>query len=57
MQPSITRRRLVTPWPKLKLDIPQAYYLLYRPQDRERPELVAFRSWLLGLLRSERVIG
>lgn len=57
VQPSITRRRLVTPWPRLRLDIPQGYYLLYRPQDRERPEVLAFRSWLLDLLRSERIIG
>jgi LysR family transcriptional regulator, glycine cleavage system transcriptional activator len=57
VQPALTRHRLVMPWPKLKLDIPQGYYLLYRPQDRERPELVAFRSWLLALLRSERIIG
>jgi LysR family transcriptional regulator, glycine cleavage system transcriptional activator len=57
VQPALTRRRLVMPWPKLRLDIPQGYYLLYRPQDRERPELVAFRSWLLALLRSERIIG
>jgi len=37
--------RLSTPL-ALRVPGPFGYHLVYRPQDRERPELGVFRSWL-----------
>ncbi|MEQ1439293.1 LysR substrate-binding domain-containing protein [Fontimonas sp. SYSU GA230001] len=51
VDPWIARRKLAIPWPRLRFDIPQGYYLLHRPEDSERPEVVVFRSWLRGLLQ------
>ncbi len=57
VQPWIRRRRLSMPWPKLRLRIPQGYYLLHRAEDTQRPEVTAFREWLVDLLKREGVIG
>ena len=53
VDPMLKQGRLVMPWPELKLQIPQAYYLLHREQDSDRPEIAAFRDWLLRLLGSD----
>jgi LysR family transcriptional regulator, glycine cleavage system transcriptional activator len=57
VQPWIARRKLATPWPRLKLDIPQGYYLLHRIDDADRPEVAAFRGWLLDLLVREALVA
>ena len=46
VNPWLRRRKLAMPWPKLRSDIPQGYYLLHRQSDDERREVVAFRGWL-----------
>jgi LysR family transcriptional regulator, glycine cleavage system transcriptional activator len=51
VNPWISQKRLVTPWPQLKARIPQAYYLLHRRNDARRAEVNAFREWLTELLR------
>jgi LysR family transcriptional regulator, glycine cleavage system transcriptional activator len=40
--------RLVTPLP-LRVPGVFGYHLVYRPEERERPELVVFREWLTAL--------
>lgn len=57
VDPWIRRRKVTTPWPELKMPIPHGYYLLHRPEDADRPEVAAFRRWLVELLRREQVIG
>lgn len=57
VNPWIKRRKLATPWPDLKFEIPQAYYLLYRSNDEDRREVQVFRAWLRELLARETVIG
>lgn len=42
--------RLAAPW-GAAMPIPQAYFLLHRPGDDTRPEIVAFRDWLQQLLK------
>jgi LysR family glycine cleavage system transcriptional activator len=56
VNPWLKRRKLVAPWPDMQVDVPQAYYLLYRPDDLERPEVVAFRRWLKSVLRRETLL-
>lgn len=55
VNPWLRRRRLATPWPRLRARIPQAYYLLHRSEDARRHEVLAFRDWLLELLHSEQM--
>ncbi|HSW14465.1 MAG TPA: LysR substrate-binding domain-containing protein [Solimonas sp.] len=50
VDPWLKQRKLSMPWPQLKIRIPQGYYLLYRPDDHDRPEVQAFRDWLRQLL-------
>lgn len=57
VNPWLQRRRLAAPWPELRFEIPQGYYLLYRPEDEERAEVSAFRHWLRELLVRENVIS
>ncbi|MBO1011926.1 transcriptional regulator GcvA [Achromobacter sp. SD115] len=38
--------RLVGLFPRMKVASALAYYVIYRPQDRELPRLAAFRDWL-----------
>lgn len=57
VQPWIARRKLAAPWPRLKLDIPQGYYLLHRIDDADRPEVAAFRGWLMALLVREALVA
>jgi LysR family glycine cleavage system transcriptional activator len=46
VNPWLRNRKLAQPWPKLRAEIPQGYYLLHRQSDDERREVVAFRDWL-----------
>lgn len=55
VEPLLKRRRLATPWPRLKMQIPQGYYLLHRTSDRDRSEVIAFRDWLRGLMADGKV--
>lgn len=32
-----------------RIPLDEAYYLVYRPEDAERPDLLAFKDWLLAL--------
>ncbi|MGH8444330.1 MAG: LysR substrate-binding domain-containing protein [Solimonas sp.] len=50
VNPWLRRRKLAQPWPKLRSEIPQGYYLLYRESDRERREVAAFRDWIVAEL-------
>lgn len=56
VDPWLRSGKLVAPWPELAVDIPQAYYLLYRTSDAARPEILAFRSWLRALLREQLAV-
>jgi LysR family glycine cleavage system transcriptional activator len=40
--------RLVRLFPSLDFASPLAYYIVYRPERKNQPELVAFRDWLLS---------
>ncbi len=42
--------KLTAPWPELRMQVPQAYYLLYRASEGDRPEILAFRRWLKAIL-------
>lgn len=53
VNPWLRRKRLIAPWPQLKARIPQSYYLLNRVEDEQRPEVVAFRTWLVERLGRE----
>lgn len=57
VNPWMRRRRLVAPWPKLRARIPQAYYLLHRRADSDRPEVAAFHKWLVEVLDSDIMLG
>lgn len=57
VNPWLRRKRLVSPWPKLRVRIPQGYYLLHRQGDELRPEVAAFHRWLVELLASDRFLG
>lgn len=57
VNPWLKSGRLAMPWPQLRTTIPQGYYLLHRPADGDRAEVLAFRSWLVELLASEVLIG
>lgn len=46
VNPWLRRRKLAQPWPKLRAEIPQGYYLLHREADGGRREVAAFRDWL-----------
>jgi DNA-binding transcriptional LysR family regulator len=34
------------------LSLGDRYYLVYRPEDADRPEIRAFREWALGEFRA-----
>ena len=55
VEPLLKRRQLSMPWPDLKIQIPQGYYLLHRASDGDRPEVLAFREWLRELMASGRL--
>jgi len=57
VDPWLKRRKLAMPWPQLKMQIPQGYYLLHRLDDRDRPEVLAFRDWLRELLPAGAPVG
>lgn len=52
ISPWLRSGRIVAAWP-YPVDIPQGYYLLYRPGDERRKEIRAFRDWLHRLLRAQ----
>lgn len=54
VNPWLRSGRLVSPWPALRMRIPQGYYLLHRLGDETRPEVAAFHHWLVELLAPER---
>lgn len=45
----LREKRLVAPWP-LEIRMPQGYYLAFRAEDADRPEVLAFREWVRELL-------
>lgn len=51
---SIANGDLVEPLPRLRMDSPMAYWLLIGPRALQRPEIVAFRDWLLAQARITR---
>ncbi|PPE72396.1 transcriptional regulator [Solimonas fluminis] len=55
VEPLLKRRQLSMPWPELKIQVPQGYYLLHRASDGDRPEVLAFRDWLRELMASGRL--
>lgn len=53
MSPLLQSGRLVAPFP-IWVPVPEAYYMVWRPEDSNRPALTAFRDWireLMGALR------
>lgn len=48
VKPMIKAGRLVAPFPET-VQIEEAYYLIIRPGQEERPEIIAFADWLKGL--------
>lgn len=50
IMPWVKAGRLAKPW---KIDIPvaESYYLIHRPEDGERPEILAFIKWLQRILK------
>lgn len=48
VKPMIKAGRLVAPFPET-VQIEEAYYLIIRPGQEERPEIVAFANWLKSL--------
>jgi hypothetical protein len=30
--------------------MPKSYYLVYREEDQERPDILAFKEWLISIL-------
>lgn len=56
VNPWIRQNKLAMPWPKLRSELPQGYYLLYRAGDGDRREVLLFRDWLQTLLQRETVI-
>ena len=53
VNPWLKQGKLAMPWPDLQVEIPQGYYMVYRPADEERVEVQAFCSWLFDLLNRQ----
>lgn len=46
--PWLQKNRLIAPF-DIHFHIDQSYWVVYRPQDADRPEIQLFKHWLLGL--------
>ena len=53
VNPLLKKGTLAMPWPDSQVEIPQGYYMVYRPADEDRPEVRAFRDWLFDLLNAQ----
>jgi len=51
---SLASGDLVEPLPQARLESPMAYWLVRAPCTRQRPEVVAFASWLLEQAQATR---
>lgn len=47
----VEQGRLVAPF-KTRIAVDEAYYLVYRPEDAERPHLLCFVDWLIDLFNT-----
>jgi LysR family glycine cleavage system transcriptional activator len=56
VNPWLRQKKLAMPWPQLRSELPQGYYLLHRKDDGERREVLLFRDWLQALLQRETVL-
>ncbi len=54
MSPLVQSGRLVTPF-NVWVPVPQGYHLVWRPEDTERPALLAFRRWVRELMADLRL--
>jgi len=54
MSPLVQAGRLVTPFP-CWVPVPQGYHLVWRPEDSQRPALLAFRQWVRELMAGLRL--
>lgn len=54
MSPLLQSGRLVAPFPTW-LPIPEGYYIVWRPEDSDRPALTAFRDWIRELMGGLRM--
>ena len=48
--PWLKSGRLIKPF-SLHIPIPEGYHLVYRPEDAERPDIKAFRKWMVQLFQ------
>jgi len=53
VNPWLRAQRLAMPWPELQAEIPQGYYVVYRPADEQRTEVQVFCTWLFELLNAQ----
>lgn len=51
---SLANGDLVEPLPGVRMDSPMAYWLILSPRAEQRPEIVAFKEWLLGQAAATR---
>ena len=54
MSPLVQSGRLIAPF-DLWVPVPQGYHLVWRPEDGERPALLAFRRWVRELMAGLRL--
>ena len=50
IMPWIKAGRLALPW-DINIPVAESYYLIHRPEDGERPEILAFINWLQRILK------
>ena len=49
--PMLQKNRLIAPF-DVHFTIDESYWVVYRPQDAERPEVQTFKHWLMGIFAS-----
>lgn len=54
MSPLLQSGRLVAPFP-IWVPIPEGHYMVWRPEDSDRPALTAFRDWIRNLMSELRM--
>lgn len=54
MSPLLQSGRLIAPFPTW-LPIPEGHYLIWRPEDSNRPAVTAFRDWIRSLMSELRM--
>lgn len=50
---SLRERRLVRPF-RVRAISPETYHLVMRPEDRQKPDIRAFRDWIVGEMATWR---